>query len=238
MSEFALSVLGLDVEYRRSMPVVSGLELQVSPFEVVGLFGRNGAGKSTAMRAVFGLVPRLRGEVSVLGRVVQPGTPTHKIVRLGASMVMEGRGIFADLTVEDNLRAATPPKAFAVLAPRIFEQFPMLLPRRHTSAGRLSGGEQQLLAIARASMLRPGLLVVDEPSLGLSPTATLLVLQALRELASQGSAVLIADQNVTAVGPTCDRAVVMEAGTVVMQMTRAQLVDNPEVIEDIYLGKG
>jgi branched-chain amino acid transport system ATP-binding protein len=238
MTDSALSVSGLDVEYHRGMPVVSGLAMEIGQAELVGLFGRNGAGKSTALRAVFGLVPRLRGEVRVLGRAVRAGTATHKVVRMGATMVMEGRGIFADLTVEENLRSAGRAQDFAAQSQRAFAQFPMLEPRRRTPAGRLSGGEQQLLAIARAGMLRPGLLVVDEPSLGLSPAATLLVLKALRELAAQGSAVLIADQNVTAVGPACDRAIVMEAGAVVMQMTREQLVANPEVIEDIYLGKG
>jgi branched-chain amino acid transport system ATP-binding protein len=237
MPESALQVAGLVVEYHRGMPVVKDVGLQVAPAEVVGLFGRNGAGKSTTLRAIFRLVPRIGGEITVLGRVLGLGGRAHQVVRLGATMVMEGRGIFADLTVEENLRAAASSADYAALAKRAFDQFPMLAPRRKTAAGRLSGGEQQLLAIARAGMLRPRLLVVDEPSLGLSPAATLLVLQALRELARQGSAVLVADQNVTALGPTCDRAIVMEAGTVVMQMSRDQLIANPESVEDIYLGK-
>lgn len=237
MAEPALAVSGLVVEYHRGMPVVNDVDFEVAAGEVVGLFGRNGAGKSTTLRAIFGLVPPLRGAMSVLGHKLRRGTRAHEVVRLGATMVMEGRGIFADLTVEENLRAAAHSRDYATLAAGAFRQFPMLAARRKTAAGRLSGGEQQLLAIARAQMLRPRLLVVDEPSLGLSPAATLLVLQALRALAQQGSSVLVADQNVTAVGTTCDRAVVMETGTVVLQMQRDELIANPDRVEDIYLGK-
>ena len=237
MPDAALTVSGLVVEYFRGMPVVKDVGFQVGAGEVVGLFGRNGAGKSTTLRAIFGLVARVRGEISVLGHLLRPGMRAHQVVKLGATMVMEGRGIFADLTVEENLRAAAKASDYESMASRVLEQFPMLALRRTTAAGRLSGGEQQLLAIARAGMLRPRLLVVDEPSLGLSPAATQLVLQALRDLARQGSSVLVSDQNVIAVGPTCDRAVVMESGTVVLQMSRDELIANPERVEDIYLGK-
>lgn len=237
MPEAALRVSGLVVEYHRGMPVVNAADLQVDAGEIVGFFGRNGAGKSTTLRAIFGLVPRLAGEVFLFGKMVRTSMRAHKIVRLGATMVVEGRGIFADLTVEENLRAAARRADYPSMARRMFEQFPLLASRRKTAAGRLSGGEQQLLAIARAGMLQPRLLVVDEPSLGLSPAATQLVVKALRALAQQGSSVLIADQNVTAVGPVCDRAVVMEGGTIVLHLQHGELIANPERVEDIYLGK-
>ncbi len=237
MPDFALRISDLAVEYHRGLPVVNGASLEVRSGEVVGLFGRNGAGKSTTLRSVFGLVRRLAGSIELLGRDLPNGMPTHAIVRLGASMVMEGRGIFADLTVEENLMAARGGAAGATLAKAVFDRFPMLAARRHTPAGRMSGGEQQLLAVSRASMLEPCLLVVDEPSLGLSPAATQMVLAALRDMAAGGAAILIADQNVAAVGPSCDRAVVMEAGRVAMRLGREELAANPERVEDIYFGK-
>ncbi|HVZ42871.1 MAG TPA: ATP-binding cassette domain-containing protein [Ramlibacter sp.] len=232
----ALAIDGLVVEYHRGMPVVAGLSFNVRPAEMVGLFGRNGAGKSTTLRAVFGMVRRREGTVSVLGQGVHMRAKPHEIVRLGATMVIEGRGIFADLTVEENLRVARG-AGWRGAASKAFERFPLLAARRATPAGRLSGGEQQLLAVARASMLEPRLLVVDEPSLGLSPAATQIVLDALRDMASRGAAIVVADQNVTAVGPACDRAVVMEAGRLAAELTREELAANPERVENIYLGK-
>ncbi len=141
--------------------------------------------------------------------------PSYAIARLGATMVLEGRGIFADLTVEENLRAGIRTGERSGRLAKAFAQFPMLVEKRHAPAGRLSGGEQQLLAIARASLQDPRLLILDEPSLGLSPAATRLVMKALRQLADGGSAVLIADQNYGAVNGICSRAYLMANGRIV-----------------------
>jgi branched-chain amino acid transport system ATP-binding protein len=237
MSEAALEVTGLSVEYHRHMPVVNDFAIGLKTGEVVGLFGRNGAGKSTSMRAIFGLVPKLRGEIRILGHPIESGMRTNRIASLGATMVMEGRGIFGDLSVEENLRSAARGTGSRQRVEAALERFPALATRRATLAGRLSGGEQQLLAVARAAILQPRLLLIDEPSLGLSPAATDVVLQALRQLALEGSAILVADQNVLAVGKICDRAAVMDGGKIVAQMNRDELIDNPEWVEDIYLGK-
>lgn len=215
MNEPVLCIRDLSVEYLPGLPVVNGLSLEVRAGEVTGLFGRNGSGKTTALKAVFALLPRSSGEVALMGRTLRPGLSTHAIARLGATMVIEGRGIFADLTVEENLRAGIRRGGGTQQLERAYHVFPMLLPKRHAAAGRLSGGEQQLLAIGRATLQNPRLLVLDEPSLGLSPAATTLVMRALREFASQGAAVLVADQNYTAVNKICARAYLLANGRIV-----------------------
>jgi branched-chain amino acid transport system ATP-binding protein len=215
MSEPVLRIRKLTVEYLRGLPVVDEMSLDVRRGEIVGLFGRNGSGKTTALKAVFGFVARRSGEIELLGRSIRPGTPTYVIARLGATMVIEGRGIFADLTVEENLRSAIRAGDAARLLEKAYALFPMLAPKRHAPAGRLSGGEQQLLAIGRASLQDPRLLILDEPSLGLSPAATTLVMKALRGIAEHGSAVLVADQNYATLNKICSRAYLMANGRIV-----------------------
>jgi branched-chain amino acid transport system ATP-binding protein len=230
-----LRMSGLVVEYRTGLPVVNGISLEVGEAEIVGLFGRNGAGKTTSMRALFGLVARKAGRIELFGRELPSESKTHEIARMGATMVLEGRGIFADMTVEENLRSGMRPGDSRDRLREICERFPALAAKRKAPAGRLSGGEQQLLALARASLQRPRLLVVDEISLGLSPIAVKLAMEALRSLAAGGTGILIADQNVAAVSVVCTRACLMDRGRIVGAAQGSEALAS-QWAKDIYLG--
>jgi branched-chain amino acid transport system ATP-binding protein len=235
MADELLRVRDLVVEYRGGLPVVNGVSFDVCAGQIVGLFGRNGAGKTTSLRAVFGLTRRTSGQVALLGRDISADAQTFKIARLGATMVLEGRGIFADMTVEENLRSGMRESSSRELLARFGERFPSLALKLKTPAGRLSGGEQQLLALARASMRAPRLLVVDELSLGLSPIAVKLALDALKATAAAGAGVLVADQNVAAISGVCTHAYLMDRGRIVGSHDGRQ-TSAAEWAKEIYLG--
>jgi branched-chain amino acid transport system ATP-binding protein len=218
----ALRVRGLDVAYG-PVAALRGVDLDVEAGGAVAVLGPNGAGKTTLLRAVSGLLGlhggRIRGgRIEVAGRDVTALAPPA-IVRLGVGHVLEGRRVFADLTVEENLRAGAfvrrDRRGVRAAAEGLLAAFPVLARRRSAPAGYLSGGEQQLLAIARALMAGPRLLLLDEPSLGLAPPAVAAVREALARLHAQGTALLLVEQNTDLAAAVTGRACVLERGAVV-----------------------
>ena len=215
------------------------VSLTVNAGEVVSLIGANGAGKSTTLRAITGLVTPERGRVIFEGADVA-GLPAHLLVARGISMVPEGRGIFANLTVLENLEMG----AYLVKDParvkqdmeRGFTLFPRLKERMKQRAGTLSGGEQQMLAIARALMSRPKLLLLDEPSLGLAPLVCHTIFKTIDEIKAAGMTVLLVEQNAKAALQHSDRGYVLETGEVSFQGTAAAIAGDPRVRE-AYLGE-
>lgn len=209
-----LSVKGLSVS-RGGREVLQRVSFDVAPGELVVLLGRNGSGRTTLLEALMGLRPS-RGQVLWQGETLQ-GLAPHLVARRGVGHVPEGRGIFADLSVEDNLRLGERPgRAQQALGVEgVWALFPVLQQRRRQAAGVLSGGEQQMLALARALVPGPRLLLIDEPTEGLSPQATQAVIQTLQRLKTQGVALVVAEQK-TAVALSCaDRALVLRQGRVV-----------------------
>ncbi len=228
-----LEVRDLHVYYGESH-ALQGVSLTVREGEIVALLGRNGAGKTTTIRGILGLTPPRAGRVLLDGRDVA-GRPVHENVRAGMAWVPEDRRIFPGLTVEENLEVATlPPRGEVAWTPeRVFAEFPLLAPLRRRRGGALSGGQQQLLAIARALCGNPRVLLLDEPSEGLAPLIVRELGEAVRRL--KGTLpVLLAEQNARFAVALCDRGVVLEKGQVRFEGTRAELQADPE-IQDRYL---
>jgi branched-chain amino acid transport system ATP-binding protein len=216
MSAAIIEVSDLDVYYGTSQ-ILFGVGLSVRQGETMALLGRNGAGKSTTMKAIMGLAPPRRGKVSLRGAVISGRKPYH-IARAGLGFVPEDRQIFPEHTVEDNLvigRKRGPDGQDEWPIKRIYEVFPLLEPLRHRIAGRLSGGEQQMLAIARTLMGNPALLLLDEPSEGLAPIIVQRIGELLRQLRSLGSTVLIAEQNMHFCLGLASHATVIDKGQIV-----------------------
>jgi branched-chain amino acid transport system ATP-binding protein len=211
-----IEVADLDVYYGTSQ-ILFGVSLSVRQGETMALLGRNGAGKSTTMKAIMGLAPPRRGRVSLRGAVIS-GLPPHRIARAGLGFVPEDRQIFPEHTVEDNLvigRKRGPEGQDEWSIRRIYEVFPLLEPLRNRIAGRLSGGEQQMLAIARTLMGNPALLLLDEPSEGLAPIIVQRIGELLRQLRKLGSTVLIAEQNMHFCLGLASHATVIDKGQIV-----------------------
>ena len=203
------------------------------------LIGANGAGKSTTLRAVCGLLAARAGSVRYAGADIA-GTPVHELPRKGLVMVPEGRGIFAQLTVEENLAMGAFTRNDGDVArdlERRYETFPRLKERRTQIAGTLSGGEQQMLAIGRALMARPKLLLLDEPSMGLAPRLVAKIFEIVREIAKQGVTILLVEQNARLALEVAARGYVMESGSITLADQAPQLLANPKVRE-AYLGEG
>ena len=216
MSAAIIEVADLDVYYGTSQ-ILFGVGLSVRQGETMALLGRNGAGKSTTMKAIMGLAPPRRGRVSLRGAVIS-GQKPHHIARAGLGFVPEDRQIFPEHTVEDNLvigRKKGPDGQDEWPIKRIYEVFPLLEPLRHRIAGRLSGGEQQMLAIARTLMGNPALLLLDEPSEGLAPIIVQRIGELLRQLRQLGSTVLIAEQNMHFCLGLASHATVIDKGQIV-----------------------
>jgi len=217
---------------------VRAVSLRVEEGEVVALLGANGAGKTTTLAAISGLVPARRGTITVAGIDVLRLRPP-RVVALGVVQVPEGRAIFARMTVLENLRVGGRRRRDRDGLERDIaaqlERFPALAQRRDHLAGTLSGGEQQMLAIARALVARPRLLLMDEPSLGLAPQLVDEIFDVVEELRSQGRTILLVEQNALRALQCCDRAYVMETGRTTISGTGAELLDNPEV-RRAYLG--
>ena len=215
------------------------VSITVRQGEVVTLIGANGAGKSTTLRAITGLELPRSGRVMFEGQDIT-AMPAHLRVALGISMAPEGRGIFANLTVAENLEmGAYLQKGHARVAEGIergFHLFPRLAERRKQRAGTLSGGEQQMLAIARALMSRPKLLLLDEPSLGLAPLICQTIFSTIDEIKNTGTTVLLVEQNAHAALRSSNRGYVLETGQVILRGTSAELSNNPRVRE-AYLGE-
>jgi len=215
------------------------VSLRIDQGEIVTLIGANGAGKSTTLRNITGLVPATSGQIVFEGRRLN-GLPTHRIVGLGISMVPEGRAIFANLTVAENLEMGAylqhnhAEKAKEL--ERVFTLFPRLKERRKQQGGTLSGGEQQMLAIGRALMARPRLLLLDEPSLGLAPLLVHTIFMAIDEINKEGVTILLVEQNANAALKHSHRGYVLETGCIVMQGPSQQLASDPRV-KEAYLGE-
>ena len=222
-----------------AIEALRGIDLSVDQGEVVTLIGANGAGKSTTLRNITGLVPVTSGDVLFEG-VRLNGIPTHKIVGMGISMVPEGRQIFANLSVADNLDLGAFLQKNKVENARqlekVFALFPRLEERRKQLGGTLSGGEQQMLAIGRALMARPRLLLLDEPSLGLAPILVHTILMAIDEINREGTTILLVEQNANAALKHSHRGYVLETGSIVMEGPSDQLAADPRVRE-AYLGE-
>jgi branched-chain amino acid transport system ATP-binding protein len=230
-----LELRGIRVGYGR-IEVVHGVDLSVGQGEVLGVIGPNGAGKSSILRSIFGLVQPTAGEVSFENRVLT-GMAPEQIVRQGLALVPEGRHIFKTLTVAENLRlgARTDSDGEASME-QALERFPILRERARQRADRLSGGEQQQLAIARALLGRPKLLILDEPSLGLAPKMIDVIYELLQSLRDEGVTMLLVEQNAARTIDFCDRCVVLSTGKIRAQGSRSELQRNPDVLR-AYLGK-
>jgi branched-chain amino acid transport system ATP-binding protein len=220
-----------------TLEVVHGVSLHVCPGEIIGLLGANGAGKTSLLKAIVGLLPPWQGDILVDGRQTR-GQPAWRSLSNSVVLVPEGRKIFADMTVYENLLLGgylNPDRQVAIEP--MFERFPRLRERRTQVAGTLSGGEQQMLVIARALMGRPRLLLLDEPSMGLAPLMVKEVFGEILKLRDLGLTVLLVEQNATATLRISDRAYVMETGEILLEGRSADLLRNPEV-KRAYLGKG
>ncbi len=235
MSGNILEVSGLTAGYGQ-IQVLHGLDFTVAHGEIVVILGANGAGKTTTMRAISGMINRT-GTIHFEGRDLSTAKP-DAVLRAGISQVPQGRGTFTDLSVEDNLRAGAYTVKGSSVADldRWFEVFPRLLERRDQRAGSLSGGEQQMLAIARAMMNRPKMLLCDEPSLGLAPIITQNLFKILGELRDEmGMALLVVEQNAGLSLQLADRAYVLETGGIVATGTGDELLAD-DTIKQAYLG--
>ncbi len=232
-----LEVRGLEVGYG-GIRAVKGIDLEVGEGELVCLIGTNGAGKSTTLRAICGLLRTHAGYVRYAGADIA-GTPIHELPRKGLVMVPEGRGIFAQLTVEENLAMGAFARNDGDIARDLelrYETFPRLKERRTQTAGTLSGGEQQMLAIGRALMARPRLLLLDEPSMGLAPRLVAKIFEIVREIARQGVTILLVEQNARLALEVAARGYVMESGNITLAGSSATLLTDPKVRE-AYLGE-
>jgi len=232
-----IEVVGLSAGYG-GVAVVRDLDLHVRPGEVVALLGSNGAGKSTTLLTISGLIEALAGSVSINGERVDSRSP-HRNARLGLAHVPEDRSLFFQLTVEENLRLGLRGRAGerAAVFDDVVELLPALQPLMRRRAGLLSGGEQQMLAIARALASRPRFLLVDEMSLGLAPIIVEQLLPIVRDVAlATGAGVLIVEQHVHMALEVADRAYVMHRGVLSMQGTAADLKENQELLLASYLG--
>ena len=232
-----LSVRDLQAGYGRAQ-VLFGVSFDVRPGEVVTLLGRNGMGRSTTVKCLFGLLASNAGEIEV-GGVRTRGLPPHRIARRGLALVPEGRQIFTALTVEENLvataRDAQDSNARPWTLARVYEFFPRLRERRGNLGWQLSGGEQQMLAIGRALMTNPKLLVLDEATEGLAPVIREEIWRTLGELKREGLAQIVIDKNVARLLPLADRHYVLEKGRVVWQGDSESLRSRPEIVRQ-YLG--
>lgn len=220
-----------------AVTAVKGASLEVREGEIVAVLGVNGAGKSSLLKALVGLTPMHAGKVSFLGKDIT-AAPTEKIVPMGLTLTPEGRHVFPDLCVRDNpiLGAATAKdKNRAQSIERMFSQFPILQERMDQMAGTLSGGEQQMLAIARSLMSHPKLLILDEVSLGLAPVIIAEVFRLIDQLRDAGTTILLVEQNVAQSLAIADRAYLLELGTMTREGTAAEFLDGVD-LKSIYLG--
>jgi branched-chain amino acid transport system ATP-binding protein len=233
-----LTLENISVSYG-AIRALKGVSMRVEQGEVVTLIGANGAGKTTTLRTITGLLSPTEGRLLFEGQEIG-GRPTHQLVARGISMSPEGRGVFANLTVRENLlMGAYLKKNKAEInhdLERGYRMFPRLKERESQKAGTLSGGEQQMLAMARALMSRPRLLLLDEPSLGLAPLVVHTIFEAIDEIRGEGTTILLVEQNAHAALKHSDRAYVLETGRIVMEGPSKELAADPR-IKEAYLGE-
>ncbi len=232
-----LEVRNLSVAYG-AIQALKGVSLTLGRGEIVTLIGANGAGKTTTLRAIMGLVGSTEGEVLYEGRPTR-SRATHNLVRDGLVLVPEGRIVFANLTVRENLEMGAYSRRDSGVSAdyeKVYTLFPRLKERLKQTAGTLSGGEQQMLAIGRAMMSKPKVLLLDEPSLGLAPIVVHAIFEAIEEIHKVGTPVLLVEQNANAALRHSNRAYVLETGQVALEGTSAEVAANPKV-KEAYLGE-
>ena len=233
-----LEVKDLQVYYGM-IQALKGISFEVGQGEVVALIGANGAGKTTTLHAITGLLPIKNGTVTLAGTEITKASP-HKIVEMGMAHVPEGRRVFANLTVYQNLRMGAytrkDKQEYEETLNMVYEKFPRLKERRNQPAGTLSGGEQQMLAIGRALMSKPKIMLMDEPSMGLSPIYVNEIFQIIQEVSAAGTTVLLVEQNAKKALSIADRAYVLETGKIVLDGKASELL-NDESIKKAYLGE-
>jgi branched-chain amino acid transport system ATP-binding protein len=238
MSEVLLKISGLKVGYG-GIEAVKGVDFEVREGELVTLIGSNGAGKTTTMKAITGSLPMNEGEIEYLGRSIR-GKGAWDLVKQGLAMVPEGRGVFTRMSITENLlmgaHIRNDKPGIAADMDKVFTTFPRLKERRDQLAGTLSGGEQQMLAMGRALMSRPKVLLLDEPSMGLSPIMVDKIFEVVREVYAQGVTVLLVEQNASRALQIADRAYVMESGLITMSGVAQQMLSDPKV-RAAYLGE-
>ena len=238
MSETLLKVSGLKVAYG-GIQAVKGVDFEVREGELVSLIGSNGAGKTTTMKAITGLLPLNGGDIHYLGQSVR-GRGAWDLVKQGLAMVPEGRGVFTRMTITENLQMGahirTDKAGIAQDMERVFATFPRLKERKDQLAGTMSGGEQQMLAMGRALMSRPKVLLMDEPSMGLSPIMVDKIFEVVRDVHKQGVTILLVEQNASRALEIADRGYVMESGIISMSGEAREMLNDPRV-RAAYLGE-
>ena len=237
-AEILLEVRGLKVAYG-GIQAVKGVDFEVREGELVSLIGSNGAGKTTTMKAITGSLPFVDGEIKYLGQSIR-GKGAWDLVKLGLAMVPEGRGVFARMTITENLQMGAhirndKPEIAADME-KVFTTFPRLRERKDQLAGTMSGGEQQMLAMGRALMSRPKVLLMDEPSMGLSPLMVDKIFEVVQEVYKQGVTILLVEQNASRALQIANRAYVMESGLITMSGDARQMLSDPKV-RAAYLGE-
>jgi branched-chain amino acid transport system ATP-binding protein len=232
-----LEVKDMVVAYGR-VNAVKGISFSVDEGQIVTLLGTNGAGKSTTLRAISGLLKLVSGEIWFQGERLD-GQPAHRVVERGIAQSPEGRRLFRQMTVEDNLKLGAysrkDPAGVRLDMDRVYDLFPVLGERRHQPSGLFSGGEQQMLAIGRAMMSRPKLLMLDEPSMGLSPIMTQTIMRTIQELQSEGVTILLVEQNAQAALSLADKGYVLEVGHIMFSDSGTNLLGDDRV-KRTYLG--
>ncbi|MNR98248.1 High-affinity branched-chain amino acid transport ATP-binding protein LivF [compost metagenome] len=241
MAETILNISGLKVAYG-GIEAVKGIDLQVNKGELITLIGANGAGKTTTLKAITGTLPncRVEGHIEYAGQPIK-GLHSFELVRKKLAMVPEGRGVFTRMSIQENMLMGAftrdDKEGIAADIDKWFEVFPRLKERAAQMAGTLSGGEQQMLAMARALMSHPELLLLDEPSMGLSPIMVEKIFEVIRSVSAQGITILLVEQNAKLALQAAHRAYVMESGLVTMQGDAQQMLNDPKV-KEAYLGEG
>jgi len=235
-NDILFEINNLEVSYG-SIAAIKGISLEVRKGEIVAILGANGAGKTTTMRAISQLLKAKSGSIRFKDRELT-SMPAHKVVRLGISHSPEGRRVFGVLTVEENLMlgAFTRSRVNQKTLRWIYELFPRLEERKKQLAGTLSGGEQQMLAIGRALMSNPEMLLLDEPSLGIAPILVKAIFKQIREIANSGVTILLVEQNAKAALKLADRGYVLDVGTIAISGTASELLASSKV-QEAYLGK-
>ncbi len=238
MATTLLKITGLKVAYG-GIKAVKGVDLEVHDGELVTLIGSNGAGKTTTMKAITGTLPPVEGDIEYLGKSIK-GKGAWDLVKEGLAMVPEGRGVFTRMTITENLQMGAYIRSdkggIAEDIEKMFTIFPRLRERKDQLAGTMSGGEQQMLAMGRALMSRPKVLLLDEPSMGLSPIMVDKIFEVVRDVSARGVTVLLVEQNASRALGIADRGYVMESGIVTMNGDAKQLLNDPRV-RAAYLGE-
>lgn len=231
-----LNISGLSTSYG-SIKAIKGIDIEVPQGSIVSLIGANGAGKTTTMKSLVGLLKPQAGQIKFLGQEIR-GLAPHKIVSLGMSLVPEGRNILAGMTVLENLEMGAyqrRDKEVQADLEKVFKRFPILEERKQQLGGTLSGGQQQMLAIGRALMARPKLLLLDEPSMGLAPLVVADIFRVIQEINQEGTTILLVEQNVRQALKIANYAYVLETGKIVLHGKADEVAQNPRVME-AYLG--